>query len=202
MNLHVPTCTTVTSLYISKNSVFISPHKHSNTIISKRNAHCSRAREKKKTQLKSTETSRFPSRHATVLAYKSCSLGKAPDKPHNFQSNQAGLQIIFLHTYSETNLPPQTCGRGHNLCIVKTRRMLAFPNKLRMWTVFSLVQSVKYSLDWLVYTMIGYLFPLLENPLMPIVMFMQGQFNVCKLCIWTNAFPNISPLLRWLDWIS
>ena len=46
--VHEPTCTTVTSLYISKNSVFIPPHKHSNTIISKRNAHSSRAREKKK----------------------------------------------------------------------------------------------------------------------------------------------------------
>ena len=36
---------------------------------------------------------------------------------------------------------------------------------------------MKHSLDWLVHRMIGYLFPLLENPLMPIVIFMQGQFN-------------------------
>ena len=42
-------CTTVTSLY-SKNSVFIPPHKHSNTIILKKNAHLEAGLEKKKTQ--------------------------------------------------------------------------------------------------------------------------------------------------------
>ena len=118
------TCTTVTSLYISKNSVFISPHKHSNTVM------LTIAGRKNKRPNQLTETRRFHSRHATVLAYMLT--GQRP-REATFQSNQAGLQIIFLHTYSETNLPPQTCRHGHNfIYIVKTRRMLAFPNKLRM----------------------------------------------------------------------
>ena len=64
------------------------------------------SRKKRPNQL--SGTSRFPSRQATVLAYMLT--GQSP-RQATFQSNQAGLQIIFLDTYrySETNLPPHTC---------------------------------------------------------------------------------------------
>ena len=50
----------------------------------------------------------------TVLAYMLT--GQSP-RQATFQSNQAGLQIIFLDTYrySETNLPPHTCRHGQDL---------------------------------------------------------------------------------------
>ena len=51
---------------------------------------------------------------ATVPAYMLT--GQSP-RQATFQSNQAGLQIIFLDTYqySETNLPPHTCRHEQGL---------------------------------------------------------------------------------------
>ena len=53
-------------------------------------------------------------RQATIPAYMLT--GQSP-RQATFQSNQAGLQIIFLDTYrySETNLPPHTCRHGQGL---------------------------------------------------------------------------------------
>ena len=127
------------------------------------------------------------------------SLGKDPDKPH-FNPIKLDYRLFFYIHIQRLICHHKHVGVDIIVCVVKTRRMVAFPNKLRMWTLFSLVQSMKHSLDWLVNRMIGYLFPLLESPLMPIVMFMQGQFNVCKLCIWTNAFPNVSQYPSSLNW--
>ena len=84
------TCPTVTSLY-SKNSVFIPPQRYSNTVINKKRLTVAGLEEKRANQL--SGTSRLPSRQATVLAYMLT--GQSP-RQAIFQSNQAGLQIIFV----------------------------------------------------------------------------------------------------------
>ena len=106
--LHEPVhCTTVTSLYnFQKLSFHSSTQTRQHHNLKKKMPTLKQgSRKKRPNQL--SGTSRFPSRQANVLAYMLT--GQSP-RQATFQSNQAGLQIIFLDTYrySETNLPPHT----------------------------------------------------------------------------------------------